>query len=88
MLEQVVEEVTIPEPLLDDAAVLWINNKRDEASEVLRGLDRKLRIMFETLLEQMLMKDRSVSEETFVVNYVAPILHGALNSDARFSLHL
>ncbi|KAF9578962.1 hypothetical protein BGW38_004983, partial [Lunasporangiospora selenospora] len=93
ILEELIDEVTCPEPFLDDAAVvravrLWISNKREEASEVLRGLDRKLRIMFETLLEQVPMKeDRSVSEETFVVNYVAPILHGVLRTDSRFSLH-
>ncbi|KAF8924617.1 hypothetical protein BGZ58_001615 [Dissophora ornata] len=93
MLELLVEGVTFPEPFLDDAAVLravrlWINNERDKASEALRGLDRKSRIMFETLFEQVPMKeDRSVSEETFVVNYVAPILHATLKSDSRFSVH-
>ncbi|KAG0308142.1 hypothetical protein BGZ98_008892, partial [Dissophora globulifera] len=53
MLEQPVEDVTFPEPFLDDAAVLralrlWIDNKQDKASEALYELDRKLRIMFGT----------------------------------------
>ncbi|KAF9198106.1 hypothetical protein BGZ49_001182 [Haplosporangium sp. Z 27] len=93
MLEQLVEGTTFPDLLIDDAAVLtavrlWINNERDEASEALRGLDRQLRNMFETLLEQMPMKqDRSISEATFATNYVAPILHATLKLDTRFSLH-
>ncbi|KAF9275926.1 hypothetical protein BGZ88_002052, partial [Linnemannia elongata] len=89
MLEELVEGTTFPEPLIDDAAVLravrlWINNERDEASEALRGLDRQLRNM----LEQLPMKqDRSISESTFVVNYVAPLLLATLKLDTRFSIH-
>ncbi|KAF9342040.1 hypothetical protein BGX26_008536 [Mortierella sp. AD094] len=42
-LERLVEQVTFPEPLVNDAAVLkavqlWINGEKDEASEVLRVL--------------------------------------------------
>ncbi|KAG0219255.1 hypothetical protein BGX33_003801 [Mortierella sp. NVP41] len=92
-LEQLVERSTFPEPQVDDAAILravrlWINGEKDEACETLRALDRKLRIMFETLLEQLPMKqDRSVSEETLVVNYVSPLLHATLKSDSRFTVH-
>lgn len=39
--------------------------------------------------EQVSMRqDGSISEATFVVNYLAPILHATLKSDTRFSPHL
>ncbi|KAG0353460.1 hypothetical protein BGX24_007271, partial [Mortierella sp. AD032] len=93
MLEQLVQSIAFPEPTVDDAAVLKavrlrINGENDQACEALRTLDRKLRIMFETLLEQLPLKqDRSVSEETFIVSYISPVLQGTLKADTRFTLH-
>ncbi|KAG0252095.1 hypothetical protein BG011_007209 [Mortierella polycephala] len=51
-LEKLLEPVRFPDPMIDDAAVvkavrLCINNDKDKSSEALRGLDRKIRIMFE-----------------------------------------
>ncbi|KAG0354140.1 hypothetical protein BGZ54_001829, partial [Gamsiella multidivaricata] len=68
---------------------LWINYRQEEASEALRELDRQTRNMIETLFERLPMKqDRSISESTFVVNYVSPVLHETLKLDPRiYSVH-
>ncbi|KAF9178170.1 hypothetical protein BGZ51_008041 [Haplosporangium sp. Z 767] len=79
-LDKLLSPVTFPEPNIDDAAVLKavrlrINNQRDEACEALR-------------LEQLPLKaDKTVSEETFVVNHVAPLLQTTLKIDDRVNLH-
>ncbi|KAF9579810.1 hypothetical protein BGW38_003778, partial [Lunasporangiospora selenospora] len=94
ILNELVLPMILPDPAIDDTAVLkavrlWINNKQEEASEALRGLNRQTRNMFETLLERLPVKqNRSISESTFVVNYVSPVFHGILNIDPRvYSIH-
>ncbi|KAI1315465.1 hypothetical protein EDD11_000746 [Mortierella claussenii] len=94
MLEELVIPMTLPELVLDDATImravrLWINNNQEEAAETLLGLDMQTRNMIETLLQRLPMKqDRSISESTFVANYVSPVLHGTLKLNSRiFSVH-
>ncbi|KAG0347456.1 hypothetical protein BG004_007696 [Podila humilis] len=94
MLEEVTVPMILPELVLDDKAImtavrLWINNRQEEASEALRGIDRHTRNMIETMFERLPTKqDRTISESTFVVNYVSPVLHGTLKLDPRiYSVH-
>ncbi|KAF8950992.1 hypothetical protein BGZ46_004208 [Entomortierella lignicola] len=59
-----------------------LNSDKESACTCLKSLDRKLRIMLETLIEELPMKeDRSISESTFVANYVSPILRGMLGCE-------
>ncbi|KAI7815826.1 hypothetical protein BC939DRAFT_508893 [Gamsiella multidivaricata] len=94
MLEELIVPMILPDLVLDDTAILtavrlWINYRQEEASEALRELDRQTRNMIETLFERLPMKqDRSISESTFVVNYVSPVLHETLKLDPRiYSVH-
>ncbi|KAF8925221.1 hypothetical protein BGZ58_001001 [Dissophora ornata] len=68
---------------------LRMNDQRDEAFEALEGIkDRKIRVMFSTLIEHLpLDKESRVSEETFVATYIAPILLGTLRSNDKVSIH-
>ncbi|KAF9343744.1 hypothetical protein BGX26_005255 [Mortierella sp. AD094] len=65
-----------------------LNNKRDEACDVLKDIkDRKLRIMFEFLIEHLpLEKEKGTSEETFVARFVAPVLLGTLRAEDKVSI--
>ncbi|KAG0008126.1 hypothetical protein BGZ80_003827 [Entomortierella chlamydospora] len=89
ILTQLAVPPPLPDPGIDDAAVLKavrlrINNKLEDASKELWGIDRKLRLMFENLLEFLPEKvDRSISEVTFTVNYVAPVLNCILKIDGK-----
>ncbi|KAI8595627.1 hypothetical protein EDD21DRAFT_390711 [Dissophora ornata] len=89
ILTQLAVPLPLPDPGIDDAAVLKavrlrINNKFEDASKELWGIDRKLRLMFENLLESLPEKvDRSISEVTFTVNYVAPVLNSILKIDGK-----
>ncbi|KAI1290661.1 hypothetical protein EDD11_009087 [Mortierella claussenii] len=87
ILDSLLTSVKFPAPNIDDLAImkavrLRLNGERDEACETIRSLDRKKRIMFETLMEKLPMKnDKTISEATFVTNYVSPLLHGTLALD-------
>ncbi|KAG0012173.1 hypothetical protein BGZ80_000150 [Entomortierella chlamydospora] len=87
MLDYLQTSVKFPAPHIDDLAIMEavrqrLNGERDEACETIRSLDRKKRIMFETLLEKLPMKsDKTISEGTFVTNYVSPLIHGTLTFD-------
>ncbi|KAG9061598.1 hypothetical protein KI688_007177 [Linnemannia hyalina] len=76
MLDHLLTSVKFPAPHIDDLAIMKavrqrLNGERDEACETIRSLDRKKRIMFETLMEKLPMKsDKTISEGTFVTNYV------------------
>ncbi|KAI7815832.1 hypothetical protein BC939DRAFT_471359 [Gamsiella multidivaricata] len=89
ILSQLVASSALPDPDVDDAAVLKairlrINNRREDASQALGCMDRKLRIMFDNLLEFLPeVVDRSISEVTFTVNYVAPVLNCILKIDGK-----
>ncbi|KAF9099323.1 hypothetical protein BGX27_000621 [Mortierella sp. AM989] len=82
----------LPDPSIDDAAVLRavrlsFNNKLEDASKELLAIDRKMRLMFENLLEFLPDKvDRAISEVTFTVNYVASVLNGILKIDAKTNI--
>ncbi|KAF9431831.1 hypothetical protein BGZ76_011640 [Entomortierella beljakovae] len=92
-LEQLIEPIALPDQTINEAAVTkairhCISKDLDESSLALGGLNRRMRIMFETLLERLPMRqDTSVSEETFIVNYLSPILHATLKTHEKFSLH-
>ncbi|KAF9192774.1 hypothetical protein BGZ51_004942 [Haplosporangium sp. Z 767] len=92
-LSQLVVSSALPDPDVDDAAVLKavrlrINNKREDASDALRSMDRKLRLMFDNLLESLPEEvDRSLSEVTFTVNYVAPVLNSILKISGKTEVH-
>jgi hypothetical protein len=87
MLDHLLTSVKFPAPHIDDLAIMKavrqrLNGERDEACETIRSLDRKKRIMFETLMEKLPMKsDKTISEGTFVTNYVSPLLYGTLALD-------
>ncbi|KAG0247349.1 hypothetical protein BG011_001637 [Mortierella polycephala] len=68
---------------------LRMNNQRDEAFEALEGIkDRKIRVMFATLIEHLpLDKESRIAEETFVATYIAPILLGTLRTNEKVSIH-
>ncbi|KAF9578187.1 hypothetical protein BGW38_006150, partial [Lunasporangiospora selenospora] len=89
VLSQLVTSPALPDPDIDDAAVLKavrlrINNRREDASQALWGISRKMRLMFENLLEFLPEKvDKSISEVTFTVNYVAPVLNSILKIDGK-----
>ncbi|KAI8602512.1 hypothetical protein EDD21DRAFT_371612, partial [Dissophora ornata] len=77
----------LPDIDVDDAKIqkavrLYLNNKGDEAEVPMTGGNKKIRIMLETLLEYLPMKtDNTVSESTFTVKYVAPIIQAYVDSD-------
>ncbi|KAF9114428.1 hypothetical protein BGW39_003357, partial [Mortierella sp. 14UC] len=68
---------------------LRMNEQRDEAFESLEGIkDRKIRLMFATLIEHLpLDKESRIAEETFVATYIAPILLGTLKANEKVSIH-
>ncbi|KAG0239381.1 hypothetical protein BGX31_002840 [Mortierella sp. GBA43] len=68
---------------------LRMNDQRDEAFEALEGIkDRKIRVMFATLIEHLpLDKESRIAEETFVATYIAPILLGTLRANEKVSIH-
>ncbi|KAF9580334.1 hypothetical protein BGW38_003060 [Lunasporangiospora selenospora] len=69
---------------------LRMNDQRDEAFEALAGIkDRKIRVMFATLIEHLPFdKETRVAEETFVATYIAPIFLGTLRASDKISIHL
>ncbi|KAG0221256.1 hypothetical protein BGW41_007027 [Actinomortierella wolfii] len=93
VLSQLVTSFDLPDPDIDDAAVLKavrlrMNNKCEDASEALNGMNRRLRLMFDNLLESLPEEvDRSISEATFTVNYVAPVLNSMLKIKGRTEVH-
>ncbi|KAF9349229.1 hypothetical protein BGX34_001914 [Mortierella sp. NVP85] len=93
-LDNLVPSVRLPKPDINDSAVMdavryWINGDLDSASEALRPLHRKQRIMLESLMDKLPHKaDRTIAEGTFVADYVSPIIHGTLGIDDRnLSIH-
>ncbi|KAF8925504.1 hypothetical protein BGZ58_000743 [Dissophora ornata] len=93
ILGQLVASYDLPDPDIDDAAVLRavrlrLNNKSEDASEALMGLDRKMRLMFDNLLESLPEEvDKSISEATFTANYVAPVLTSILKVSGKTQVH-
>ncbi|KAF9172712.1 hypothetical protein BGX21_004886 [Mortierella sp. AD011] len=93
ILEKLVKPTALPELDIDDAAVtkavrLRINNRFEDSCETLRSLDRKMRLMFENMLELLPEKtDKTISEATFTVNYVAPLLNNTLKVDRNTTVH-
>ncbi|KAG0337437.1 hypothetical protein BG004_007656 [Podila humilis] len=68
---------------------LRMNDQRDEAIDELDNIkERKIRIMFATLIEHLPMeKEDRISEETFVATYIAPVLQGTLRPHDKISIH-
>ncbi|KAG0011367.1 hypothetical protein BGZ80_000746, partial [Entomortierella chlamydospora] len=88
ILEELVKPTALPELEIDDAA-LRINNRFEDSCETLRSLDRKMRLTFENMLELLPEKaDKTISEATFTVNYVAPLLNNTLKVDGNTTVHL
>ncbi|KAG0238186.1 hypothetical protein BGX31_003359 [Mortierella sp. GBA43] len=87
MLDDLLTPTKFPEPDIDDLAVMKavrqrLNGERDLASEAIRPLDRKKRLMFETLMENLPIKsDKTIAEQTFVTDYVSPVIRGTLALD-------
>ncbi|KAF9915938.1 hypothetical protein FBU30_001616 [Linnemannia zychae] len=86
--------VELPEVDFDDGAMmkavrLYIKGDKDNAADVLYSLpkkDRKIRLMLETLLEYLPSKPvDSVSENTFITKYIAPIIQAFVDSDITTS---
>ncbi|KAF9925730.1 hypothetical protein FBU30_004526 [Linnemannia zychae] len=79
----------LPEIDIDDANImkavrLYLNNKGDEAEIPSMAGNKKLRIMLESLLEYLpLDEDRTISESTFTVKYVAPIIQAYVDVDGK-----
>ncbi|KAI8596677.1 hypothetical protein EDD21DRAFT_240593 [Dissophora ornata] len=71
------------------APALRMNDQRDEALDALDSIkDRKIRLMFATLIEHLpLEKESQVAEETFVATYIAPVLQGTLRTNEKISIH-
>ncbi|KAF9427888.1 hypothetical protein BGZ94_003939 [Podila epigama] len=69
---------------LDDAKIMqvvrsYLNNKGEDADTQM-GAKKKVRIMLETLLEYLpLRTDYDVSESTFVVKYIGPIIQAYID---------
>ncbi|KAF9917565.1 hypothetical protein FBU30_000703 [Linnemannia zychae] len=76
----------LPDVNVDDKEImrsvrLYLDNKGDQAEFPSVG-GKKIRIMLESLLEYLPLKtDHTVSESTFVVKYVAPIIQAFFSSD-------
>ncbi|KAF9345644.1 hypothetical protein BGX26_002908, partial [Mortierella sp. AD094] len=89
ILGQLVKLPDLPDPGIDDAAIvkavrLRMNNKHEEASEAIGKVERTIRLLFDNLFESLPDEvDRSVSEDTFTVNYVAPVLNSILRINGR-----
>ncbi|KAF9157214.1 hypothetical protein DFQ26_008964, partial [Actinomortierella ambigua] len=83
----------LPDPGVDDTAIikavrLRMNNRREEASEAIREVERTIRLMFVNLLESLPDEaDRSISEVTFTVNYAAPVLNSILKLNGKTDVH-
>ncbi|KAG9067142.1 hypothetical protein KI688_011923 [Linnemannia hyalina] len=77
----------LPEIDIDDAKImkavrLYLNDRGDEAEMPSMAGNKKLRIMLETLLEYLpLDEDRTISECTFTVKYVASIIQAYMDGD-------
>ncbi|KAK3848328.1 MAG: hypothetical protein J3R72DRAFT_484541 [Linnemannia gamsii] len=93
VLNDLVPSVRLPTPDIDDSAVMaavrhHINGDLDDASDALRPLHRKLRIIIESLMDKLPRKaDRTLAEGTFVADYVSPLIHGALGIDKNVTIH-
>ncbi|KAF9180263.1 hypothetical protein BGZ50_006358 [Haplosporangium sp. Z 11] len=91
VLDKTAEAAPLPAPEIDDAAVveaMRLNDDKASVCALLSNLDDRQRLMFETLLNYLPKKqDHSVSEATFIANYIAPVLRGTLNDDRRITLH-
>ncbi|KAF9908526.1 hypothetical protein BX616_000114 [Lobosporangium transversale] len=89
ILSQLMKLPDLPDPCLDDAAIvkavrLRMNNKHEEASEAIGKVERTIRLLLENLSDSLPDEmDRSVSEVTFTVNYVAPVLNSILRINGR-----
>ncbi|KAF9086057.1 hypothetical protein BGX27_003276, partial [Mortierella sp. AM989] len=81
----------LPDANVDDEKImkavrLYLKNKGDEAEVPSIGGNKKVRLMLETLLEYLPLKtDNTVSESTFTVKYVAPIIQAYVDSDGVIS---
>ncbi|GJJ79271.1 hypothetical protein EMPS_11632 [Entomortierella parvispora] len=82
--------VDLPDTGLDDGAMmtavkLYIKGQKEDAADILYALnkkDRKIRLMLETLLEYLPLKpDNTISENTFVTKYVAPIIQSFVDDE-------
>ncbi|KAF9307625.1 hypothetical protein BG003_000454 [Podila horticola] len=80
----------LPDMDFDDSAMmkavrLYLKGEKENATDILYTLpkkDRKIRLMLETLLEYLPPKPaNSISENTFVAKYVAPIIQAFVDDD-------
>ncbi|KAF9583139.1 hypothetical protein BGW38_010159 [Lunasporangiospora selenospora] len=77
----------LPGVAIDDAAIMkavrmYLNMKGEEAKMPCTGVEKKVRIMLETLLEYLPLKtDYTVSESKFTIKCVAPIIQAYVNNE-------
>ncbi|KAF9993447.1 hypothetical protein BGZ79_001854, partial [Entomortierella chlamydospora] len=58
------------------------------ARGLLDTVDIKMQTMLGTLMDYMpITEDKTISEMTFIMNHIAPILHGVLKFDPRMAVH-
>ncbi|KAF9537511.1 hypothetical protein EC957_008063 [Mortierella hygrophila] len=75
-------DVNVDDEKIMKAVRLYLKNKGDEAEVPSVGGNKKIRLMLETLLEYLPLKtDNAVSESTFTVKYVAPIVQAYIDGD-------
>ncbi|KAF9374121.1 hypothetical protein CPB97_000105, partial [Podila verticillata] len=64
---------------------LYLKGQKETAADILYTLnkkDRKIRLMLETLLEYLPLKPvDTISENTFVTKYVAPIIQAFVDDE-------
>ncbi|KAF9082530.1 hypothetical protein BGX27_004465, partial [Mortierella sp. AM989] len=72
---------TVEEDVVEIAEITRISDSEADLLVPLANTERRIRVMFEALLDRLKQKrDRSVSESTFTANNVAPILQGTLSN--------
>ncbi|KAF9112366.1 hypothetical protein BGX27_003472 [Mortierella sp. AM989] len=75
-------DINIEDEMIMKAVRLYLKKKGDEAEVPSVGGNKKIRIMLETLLEYLPLKtNNKISESTFTVKYVGPIVQAFIDSD-------
>ncbi|KAI8355367.1 hypothetical protein B0O80DRAFT_41507 [Mortierella sp. GBAus27b] len=94
ILDELRQTHELPEIDIDDSAVVKavrkrISGREEAAAEAIGAIDRKMRVMFEGLLETLpLEADKSSAEGDFVTRCVHPILTPFLKSSDCVSLQI
>ncbi|KAF9413942.1 hypothetical protein BGZ76_004963, partial [Entomortierella beljakovae] len=87
MLKQIINPTVLELVSIDFNAIMMglqhaQNGNLQEAFRAIDPVDFKLQTMLRTLMDYMSLEvDKSISEMTFTVNHIAPVLHGCLKFD-------